>query len=100
MICTGSTGPVLRRCSGDPRVAGTGRNSFRPLVAVPRDRWSGQPDLAGDHRAGRALAVRFRPEPLGALRGAARPGVSLPSRRGGLTTAPLPPDRITIADRP
>jgi len=36
-------------------------------LLFPRDRRSCQPDLDSNHRAGRALAVRFRPRALDAL---------------------------------
>ncbi len=57
-----------RRCPDDPCITRRGGHSFRPLAGIPRDRWFGQLDLAGDHRAGRAVVVWSRPKPFRALR--------------------------------
>ena len=57
-----------RRCPDDPCITRRGGHSFRPLADIPRDRWFGQLDLAGNHRAGRALVVWFRPKPFRALK--------------------------------
>src|ERR1035437_3801043 len=79
-----SLGRFPRRYPSDPRVACTCGHSFRALVAVPRDRRSGQPDLDSNHRAGRALAVRFRPRALDTLGQSRRPWRCLGAPRGTL----------------